>query len=112
MINITLSLQHSGMARIGSEGVLMWAVLVFHFPTFLVHLLCHSLLKINTCSRDRMESVLGKRLISTQFCPVAKGILNLWAMAPQIFKQSRSHLHILGTRRVTRSKFHTEVAQL
>ena len=87
-------------------NVLMRTVVVFHFPIFLDRLLYRPLLKISTCSGDRMESVLGKKLISTQFCPVAKGILNPWAMIPQILKQSRSNLQILGTSRVTILRSH------
>jgi len=30
------------------------------------------------------------------------------ARGPLIFKKSRSHLNVLGTRRVTQSKFHTQ----
>jgi Leu/Phe-tRNA-protein transferase len=30
----------------------------------------------------------------------------------QIFQKSRNHLKILGARRVTRNKFHTEVPQI
>jgi hypothetical protein len=88
------------------EGILMRTVIVFHFAIFLDRLFYRSRLKINTCSGDRMESVLGKKLISTQFCPVAKGILNPWAMVPQIFKQSRSNFQILGTSSVTILRSH------
>jgi hypothetical protein len=75
------------------EGVTKRTVLVFHCQIFLDRLLHRSVLKISTRSRDRMEAVLGKKLISVQFCPVPEGVINLWAMGPQIFKQAGSHLY-------------------